>query len=528
MSETRSGTVWLGVLLAAMAAGMGWGIRGQYGHETGAMMAGLLFSLVIVFLYGSGLTSLTGARAAALCALGISIGGSMTYAQTVGLTKDPPLIGNWEALRWGMLGLFIKGGIWIGYGGVLLGMGLSGIRYRPLEIILLLLAMLIVFFFGVWLLNSPYDPENRILPRIYFSDHFYFEPEDAQPRRECWGGLLLALATLIGYARIARGDRLALRLGIWAILAGGIGFTSGQSIQSYHAWNPETFAEGGLFAGLPQNINWWNFMETGFGAAWGAILAVGVGLNRHLIESPDEPDIVEITPAAEWLLLLVHVASIVAHEFHEIVIFQRELVIQRLDFFMGNAITMVLIPVTCVLAGRYWPYLMTLPVIAVPICGKTVRELCYNANPPEIPLLYGVSAYIVLPLVLMTLLAVLLARRGLHGKGARDFARWALLLATWVYFWLNFAFFRFPWPWKSVTEWTGRTPNGLVFAVCAVVLTLAALSLGWRRKADAPPIAELAAKAAPPVGSRSKPAPAQGTPQRPGPPSPPGRPKPEK
>ncbi|MBX3436767.1 MAG: hypothetical protein KF861_04690 [Planctomycetaceae bacterium] len=539
MSETRSGTVILGVVLAAMAAGLGWGIRGQYGHETGAMMAGVLFSLVIVFLYGDRLTSLTGARAAALCALGISIGGSMTYAQTVGLTKDAPLIGNWEALQWGMLGLFIKGGIWISYGGALLGIGLSGIRYRPLELVLLLLAMLIVFFFGVWLLNSPFDPANKVLPLIYFSDNFKFEPEDAKPRPEVWGGLLLALLTLLGYARIGKRDRLALRLGVWGFLAGGIGFTTGQGIQSYHAWNPDKFAEGGLFGELPQYINWWNFMETGFGALWGGILALGVGLNRRLIVSAEDPDIVEISRPAEWLLFFVHMASIVAHEFHEIIIFGRPLLIPRLDIFMGHSLTMILIPVTCVQAGRYWPYLMTLPVIAVPICGKTVRELCYNTNPPELPMLYGVLAYIVLPLTLLILLAVLLARRGMFGKGARDFARWALLMTTWVYFWLNFAFFRYPWPWDPVAEWTGRTPNGLVFAICAVVLSLAALTLGWKRSEDAPRIAGLAAKEAPvkPTAQRAPdarpitpkdPPPRKDFPTRPAPGSDQGRQKPQK
>ncbi|MEZ6051495.1 MAG: hypothetical protein R3C02_08930 [Planctomycetaceae bacterium] len=471
---TGIAVILLAIILGGMAAGMGWGVRGQYGHETGAMMAGILFSLVIVFIYGSHLTSLTGARAAALCALGISIGGSMTYAQTVGLTKDAPLIGNWEALRWGFLGLFIKGGIWIGYGGVLFGMGLSGRRYRPLELILLLMSALLIFFFGVWLINSPFDPENKILPRIYFSDDWYFEPEEANPRPEVWGGLLLALITLIGYARIAKGDRLALRLGLWAFVAGGIGFTLGQAIQSYHDWNREAL-EQGLLTHLPKNINWWNFMETGFGVVWGGILALGVGLNRHLIALPDDPDDVEITPVAEWLLVILHTGSIIGHEF---------LVIPRLDAFMSYAITMIIIPVTCVMAGRYWPYLMSLPIIAAPIAGKTVRELCFKQQPPEnnLELWIGIAAYIVLPLVMMTLLAVLLARRGQHGEGARPFARWSLLLATWVYFWLNFAFFHFPWPWIPVDEWTGRTPNGLVFALCAVTLTLATLAYGWRRQ----------------------------------------------
>ena len=32
---------------ASLAGGMGWWIRGQYGHETGAMIAGLLVALVL-------------------------------------------------------------------------------------------------------------------------------------------------------------------------------------------------------------------------------------------------------------------------------------------------------------------------------------------------------------------------------------------------------------------------------------------------------------------------------------------------
>ncbi len=44
-----------------------------------------------------------------------------------------------------------------------------------------------------------------------------------------------------------------------------------------------------------------------------------------------------------------------------------------------------------------------------------------------------------------------------------------LLLNVVVYFWLNLAFFRFPWPWL---EWSTRTANGLVFALCAMCLIL--------------------------------------------------------
>ena len=55
----------------------------------------------------------------------------MTYGQTVGLTHDTALIGNWAALRWGMLGLAIKGSVWIGFAGFFLGLGLGSGLGRP-------------------------------------------------------------------------------------------------------------------------------------------------------------------------------------------------------------------------------------------------------------------------------------------------------------------------------------------------------------------------------------------------------------
>ncbi|MFQ3168292.1 MAG: hypothetical protein ACI8QI_000835, partial [Limisphaerales bacterium] len=104
---TPNPPLWLAMLATAMAGGMGWGIRGQYGHETGAMIAGALVSLVLVFLFCPGRTSIHMIRAAALGTIAMGFGGSMTYGQTIGLTHDGSLIGNWAALRWGMLGLAI-------------------------------------------------------------------------------------------------------------------------------------------------------------------------------------------------------------------------------------------------------------------------------------------------------------------------------------------------------------------------------------------------------------------------------------
>ncbi len=90
------------------------------------MMAGLLVSLVIAIGYLGRMPALWVARALALATIGMGIGGCETYGQTLGLTHDPRMVGNWDALRWGLIGASIKGSVWIGFCGLFLGMGLGG------------------------------------------------------------------------------------------------------------------------------------------------------------------------------------------------------------------------------------------------------------------------------------------------------------------------------------------------------------------------------------------------------------------
>ena len=189
---------WQPVLFAAMAGGMAWGVRGQYGHETGAMMAGLLVSLVLVCLFCRNAPSLWTARVVALCTVAMGFGGTMTYGQTLGLTHDAGVIGNWSALRWGLLGCAVKGGVWIGFAGVFLGMGLGGIRYRARDMLVMMFALIGLYYIGTRILNSPYYPERQILPPIYFSATWFWFPDkaDLRPRGESWGGLWLAVITI--------------------------------------------------------------------------------------------------------------------------------------------------------------------------------------------------------------------------------------------------------------------------------------------------------------------------------------------
>ena len=457
------------IFLTALAGGMGWGIRGQYGHESGAMVAGVLTSLTLVMLFAPHLTPLNGLRAAAMMTVAIGLGGSMTYGQTVGLTHDPELIGHWGALRWGMLGLFLKGGLWIGFAAMALGMGLGGIRYRATEITLLLALLCALTFIGMAWLNAPFEPEQKRLPWIYFSDHWQFEPNgDLHPRREIWGGLLLALLTLATYVRWIRTDRLAARMAVIGFLAGGLGFSGAQCVQAFRRWSPDIFTEGALapFAGVLQHVNWWNTMETIFGMIFGGGLALGLWMNRKLIQANSESPPTALPPLAEMGMIAAHLALLLLATFVDF-----SPPFDLIDLYVDHGILMAVLPLIGVVGGRWWPAFLLFPVAAAPIAGKTLRQVSYRSDliTPEI----GWLLLIALPLSFATAGAIWFTGLCQPHRSARTLAARCLLPTIWLYFGLNTVFFQFAWPWTE--PWTMRTPHQTIFGLFAVTLTVAAI-----------------------------------------------------
>jgi hypothetical protein len=466
-TSPTSPRAWQAIVLSALAGGLGWGIRGQYGHETGAMMAGALVGLTLVFLFCPGAPGLSAARAVAWCTIAIGFGGSMTYAQTIGLTHDAAMIGNAPALRWGMLGLALKGGIWIGFAGVFLGMGLSGVRYRPRELLALMAVLGALYFAGGWWLNQPFDPAHRILPRIYFSADWRWRPDAVlKPRREDWGGLLLALIGLIGYAGGWRRDRLARHLAGWAVLGGMVGFPLGQCLQAYHAWHQDAFRQG-WWAGLDPLINWWNMMETTFGAVMGGTIGLGLWLNRRHIAIAKDPN-VSLAAPWEWVLVGVHMVLLTISEF---------VPVRDVSQVVDIGLLMGIIPIVAVAGGRWWPYLLALPITLFPIAGKTIRQLCYEEQ--ALAPWAGWVGYGVVPMALAVWAAIGFARQAPGTLAGGTFARRALALNAWLYFGLNYAFFHYPWPW---TTWTARTPNALIYTLCALGLTGASIWIHRRAR----------------------------------------------
>jgi hypothetical protein len=113
--------------------------------------------------------------------------------------------------------------------------------------------------------------------------------------------------------------------------------------------------------------------------------------------------------------------------------------------------------------------MMALPVVALPILGKSAEEFGFD---PATSVM-GATVFVGIPFLLLMAAAFRFGRKSMEwtGGNAHKYLRPALLIATWLYFSLNYAFFKFPWPW---TTWTVRTPNAIVFTVCAIALTWAA------------------------------------------------------
>lgn len=470
-----SPSLWMVLLGGGMAGGLGWGIRGQYGHETGAMIAGLLVCSVLTMKLAGHLPWSVGARAIALGTIAIGVGGSMTYGQTIGLTHDRELVGNLDSLRWGMIGLAVKGGIWIGFAGLFLGMGLGGQRYRPASVIALAIGMLLLSWLGIRLLNEPFDPSNKILPRLYFSDDWRWEPHAAlKPRREVWGGLLLALVGAWIWAGFVRGDTLARRLGLWGVVGGALGFPIGQSFQSYHAWHPELF-QTGLWGRLDPFMNWWNIMETVFGFVMGGILGLGLWFNRQAIGQPaaDDPDAFNMPMV--WLLLTIHTSLLLLAEFGPF---------KLLGALYDFGLVLALIPWIAVSGGGPWPRWLIFPVTLLPIAGKTIRQLVYAEQ--NIAPIWGWLFYGVIPIAAAIAASWFTsAKSEPQSRTTASRAAWTLLFGTWMYFALNFAFVHFPWPWA---KWTGRTPNVILFTLFAAGLSIMAFRTLRAAKSEPSPM----------------------------------------
>lgn len=473
VSESKR-SLWLCLLLPTIAGGLGWGIRGQYGHETGALIPGVLVGLSIGLLMAPSASGLRLARIAALTAIGFSFGGSMTYGQTLGLTMDEGI--RQQAYGWGLLGTTIKGAIWIALGGAFMGIGLSRRRYTAGELALVMLGMIGLWFVGIWLLNRPFDPAHLRLPRIYFSDYWNAGRPGWKPRPELWGGLLVALIGLLAYLGLVRRDGRAVGLSLCGAVAGGLGFTTGQILQAYCSWH-KPFSPA-----LVPYVDAWKIMEVTFGLIAGLGLAVGGLLLYSRQDLSDLKDEVSLSPAVEFVLLALAAAGLVMWNLCQV---------PQFDVVADVALTMGLIPVIGIIGGRFWPYFGAMPLIALPIAGLTASGAIYDQH--VLSPATGWTLLLVVPVLMMILAAWKAMRRAERSGSGESVARYMLIVSAVIYTLLSVALTVFnrqlfdatPARVSQAGGWLCFVPrflgSGLTVEVTFIILTGVLIALALRR-----------------------------------------------
>lgn len=308
------------ITLAALSMSVGWGLRGDYGHEAGAMMPGALFGLAVCLAAGRKDWLERAPTLAAICAIGWAFGGQMSYGIVIGYTASS----TFANVAYGYAGLFLIGALWGAVGAGLLGLGLTLRRSEIDAVVGPLLAVYLGWKLLEWTglearldaLWNPYDTDwiaaaaaflialgyGMLAPKarkacewiavlaagwwigfglLTVALHLRMTP----PRSDNWAGCVGLCAALILYLWRAQ-HRAALYLLAIGALAGGAGFAVGDFIQMLGraSWGPI-----GRFGAL-QGLDYWKWMEQFFGLLMGAGVALGLSRIVSLHLAPAEED----------------------------------------------------------------------------------------------------------------------------------------------------------------------------------------------------------------------------------------------
>ena len=117
--ERSSSRIWIFVLLTGLSVSIGWGIRGQFGHEYGAALPGALGGMVVTLLSGREDWRRRIPYFAILGAIGLAFGGSMSYMKDIWFahSSDPATV------LYGFACIFVLGFLWAAPAGT--GMALA-------------------------------------------------------------------------------------------------------------------------------------------------------------------------------------------------------------------------------------------------------------------------------------------------------------------------------------------------------------------------------------------------------------------
>ena len=231
--------LYFAMLLVGMSLGTAWAIRGQFGHEHGAAWAGAIGSLSVLLIAKRPDWYAKVFAATLAGALGWGLGGLASYGIVVGYGRGSDFIN----VYYGLLMLFVIGGLYGFVGGGLFGLALADSPTKPVKwhevIVEMVVGAILFYFFLIEEFNWNMTP----------------------PRSEMWAACFGAAVALTWYM-VRNQQTSALRVAVFSGLGGGFGFAFGNFLQVL----------GGL-TGI--KFNFWNMMEYSLGFFGGLGMAYG-------------------------------------------------------------------------------------------------------------------------------------------------------------------------------------------------------------------------------------------------------------
>ncbi len=251
----------LSLLIVGMSLGTAWAIRGQFGHEHGAAWAGSIGSIAIILIANRKDWFAKAFQIIVSGAMGWGIGGVMSYGLVVGYGRDTEFVN----VYYGLISLFVIGGLYGFIGGGLFGLSLSNSSKSPVAWSRLLVEMVV----------------GAIL--FYFFIIQQYEWLMTPPRDESWAGVL-GMAAALTWFMFRTQQYSALRVALFAGLGGGFGFAFGNFLQvlghvseiKFNFWNVMEYSLG-FFGGIGMaygtfTSHWENTIEEKYSKQWFPVL----------------------------------------------------------------------------------------------------------------------------------------------------------------------------------------------------------------------------------------------------------------
>ncbi len=308
--KIASGSTLTGIVLCALAMSVGWGFRGDYGHEAGAMVPGALLGLSICLASGRRDWWRRSSIMAMCGAIGWAFGGQMSYGLVTGYTASSSL----PNVVYGYASLFVIGGLWAGIGSAVLALSVT----KPRSYLERFAGPLVVLWI-TWFIMDLSGLTAWMVENWYLNDTDWFAALSAlvvagiyaiafprsrtacgliivlaggwwvgyalltellglrmtPPRSDNWSGCVGLFTALIIYLK-RQDDRAALKLALYGFFIGGIGFAVGDFVNMLGRaqWGPIRHYQA------LQGLDYWKWMEQLFGLVMG--LGIGVAFLRYV------------------------------------------------------------------------------------------------------------------------------------------------------------------------------------------------------------------------------------------------------